>query len=910
MKTKRLTAILLCLCLVFALFPIRALAAEGQKSYVALGDSITSGYGLSDDDPGFTELVAESGGYALTNLAEDGATSADLLETLSEEETSAAVAEADLITVTIGGNDLMGALYGYLAEVYNEGKEPEAQLTAEAIEAMLTAETPDTAAITSFVTAVISDLSGFAESDQSREALAAFTGNLGSIIDRIQALNSTAAIIVINQYNPYKQAAESASGMVAMAAGLINSAFDAGVAALNGVLETVTDSGCAVADAYTAFAEAEENPCNASFADLAEINLDFHPNAFGHELIAYEVYLLLPEEGGSAEAAGVSVGGVTLTGSADSPVYARTDENGSVTTEGADETNYNIKWDGSTLTLKDAAIEMDSSDSGAIDLVSEDAAAALTIQLEGRNTLRARYGICLESYVAATLAIEGGGSLYAGGDFGGIWLDSLGAVSLSIVDADVIAAASGISGCGVHLSAGDETSASLTVDGGSLTADGVRGIWFTFGANEHDSGTASLTLGNSALVDARYGGIEVMGNGIVAGDVTPTGDGIVFDGDDGTVYGDVTLQEDVEIGAGESLALGNGASLNAGGHKVIMDGGTLDGSLAASLDESAIYYKAAGVSLSADNLTLEENGTATLTASITPDNATNQNVTWSSDPGDVVTVTPDENDSKTAVITATGTGTVTIWAAVDDEFATCTVTVNPAQYTVTVQTEGSGTASASAATAAAGTTVTLTASPDGGYDFAGWEVVSGSITIENNAFTMPAENVTVRAVFTRSSGGSPIYTPSRPSAGEPEEAAETGWAYEDGVWRYYEDGEAATGWLYTGGKWYYLDQSGVMQTGWELVNGTWYYLQSDGAMATGWQYINGTWYFLHDWGGMATGWLLRYDTTWYYLQSWGGMATGWLNLNGTWYYLYDWGGMAANTYVDGCYLSGSGAWIE
>src|SRR5699024_2975512 len=124
------------------------------------GDSITSGYGLSDDDPGFTELVAESGGYALTNLAEDGATSADLLETLSEEETAAAVAEADLITVTIGGNDLMGALYGYLAEVYNEGKEPEAQLTAEAIEAMLTAETPDTAAITSFVTAVISDLSG------------------------------------------------------------------------------------------------------------------------------------------------------------------------------------------------------------------------------------------------------------------------------------------------------------------------------------------------------------------------------------------------------------------------------------------------------------------------------------------------------------------------------------------------------------------------------------------------------------------------------------------------------------------------------------------------------------------------------------------------------------------------------
>ena len=905
MKTKRLTAILLCLCLVFALFPIRALAAEGQKSYVALGDSITSGYGLSDDDPGFTELVAESGGYALTNLAEDGAATADLLETLSEEETSAAVAEADLITVTIGGNDLMGALYGYLAEKYNE--ENGTSITAEDVAELLAGGENAAVSQIDMLTFALEAIPAFPESAAAAGALSAFEQNLADILSAVEELNPDAALIVVNQYNPY---GHLPTNVLIFDLSSVISAVDSAVRTLNAVIWNTAD-GCAVADAYTAFAEAEENPCNASFADLAEINLDFHPNAFGHELIAYEVYLLLPEEeGGSAEAAGVSVGGVTLTGSADSPAYARTDENGSVTTEGADETNYNIKWDGSTLTLKDAAIEMDSSDSGAIDLVSEDAAAALTIQLEGRNTLRARYGICLESYVAATLAIEGGGSLYAGGDFGGIQLDSLGAVSLSIVDADVIAAASGISGCGVHLSAGDETSASLTVDGGSLTADGVRGIWFTFGANEHDSGTASLTLGNSALVDARYGGIEVMGNGIVAGDVTPTGDGIVFDGDDGTVYGDVTLQEDVEIGAGESLALGSGASLNAGGHKVIMDGGTLDGSLAASLDESAIYYKAAGVSLSADNLTLEENGTATLTASITPDNATSQNVTWSSDPGDVVTVTPDENDSKTAVITATGTGTATIWAAVDDEFATCTVTVNPAQYTVTVQTEGSGTASASAATAAAGTTVTLTASPNGGYDFAGWEVVSGSITIENNAFTMPAENVTVRAVFARNSGGSSIYTPSRPSAGEPEEAAETGWAYEDGVWRYYEDGEAATGWLYAGGKWYYLDQSGVMQTGWELVNGTWYYLQSDGAMATGWQYINGTWYFLHDWGGMATGWLLRYDTTWYYLQSWGGMATGWLNLNGTWYYLYDWGGMAANTYVDGCYLSGSGAWIE
>ena len=76
-------------------------------------------------------------------------------------------------------------------------------------------------------------------------------------------------------------------------------------------------------------------------------------------------------------------------------------------------------------------------------------------------------------------------------------------------------------------------------------------------------------------------------------------------------------------------------------------------------------------------------------------------------------------------------------------------------YTVTVEIEGSGTAAASPASATAGTEIRLTADPGGSYHFDGWEIVSGNITIENNAFSMPDENVTVRAVFARdASGGS------------------------------------------------------------------------------------------------------------------------------------------------------------
>ena len=71
----------------------------------------------------------------------------------------------------------------------------------------------------------------------------------------------------------------------------------------------------------------------------------------------------------------------------------------------------------------------------------------------------------------------------------------------------------------------------------------------------------------------------------------------------------------------------------------------------------------------------------------------------------------------------------------------------PAEYTVTVTTEGNGTASASPAKAVAGEEITLTATPDGGYHFKEWQVISGGVTIKDNKFIMPSANVEVKAIF-------------------------------------------------------------------------------------------------------------------------------------------------------------------
>ena len=71
----------------------------------------------------------------------------------------------------------------------------------------------------------------------------------------------------------------------------------------------------------------------------------------------------------------------------------------------------------------------------------------------------------------------------------------------------------------------------------------------------------------------------------------------------------------------------------------------------------------------------------------------------------------------------------------------------PAEFTIPVKTDGNGTASASPAKAAAGTEITLTATPNTGYHFKEWQVISGGVTIKDDKFLMPNDNVEVKAIF-------------------------------------------------------------------------------------------------------------------------------------------------------------------
>ncbi|QNK59195.1 DUF4082 domain-containing protein [Paenibacillus sp. PAMC21692] len=72
----------------------------------------------------------------------------------------------------------------------------------------------------------------------------------------------------------------------------------------------------------------------------------------------------------------------------------------------------------------------------------------------------------------------------------------------------------------------------------------------------------------------------------------------------------------------------------------------------------------------------------------------------------------------------------------------------PDSYSIAVETEGHGTASANVASAGVNTIVELNATPEAGYIFKEWKVVSPEgLTIDGNTFTMPNEAVNVKAVF-------------------------------------------------------------------------------------------------------------------------------------------------------------------
>lgn len=110
-KTGRAIAAAAMLTIAAMTMPMPTVSAADDVdpySVVVLGDSISTGYGLEDSSKAYVSILEQHMNQKVTNLAKDGTTSSELLQSLQGDSTmQGAVAGADVIVVTIGANDIL-----------------------------------------------------------------------------------------------------------------------------------------------------------------------------------------------------------------------------------------------------------------------------------------------------------------------------------------------------------------------------------------------------------------------------------------------------------------------------------------------------------------------------------------------------------------------------------------------------------------------------------------------------------------------------------------------------------------------------------------------------------------------------------------------------------------------------------
>ena len=568
---------------------------------------------------------------------------------------------------------------------------------------------------------------------------------------------------------------------------------------------------------------------------------------------------LLPVTALAADGIELYVGGQQIT---ESGCYEKNQDGNWTKVEGSDGTEpasgqFSYAADTVTLTLNGAEISHNENVSvgsgaqypGSVIAFSQSADVSLNIVVsQGTSTITGTGGIRVMSEAGdASLSISGSGSLAVnvGGNIdSGITLIGSKDANLNIDGADVTASSNLY---GVQLQADEGYKIAATINDGNLTASGSTvGFYYSRPHSSTTGGLSSLTVSGNAVVDTE-GSIEgILNSSHNSFQVGADGEsgGIVFNGKSGTVYGNVTLQEDLEIGNDETLTIGKDASLTVPDGKTLTnngtvtteEGGTLTGNITnappkinteglsegtvnaaysqtlAATGESITWSVASGstlpdglnlendtitgtpttagdstfivtatntngsdskeytltinpapvlvtgISLNNSNLSLYTGKTATLTATVTPENATNKAVTWKSSDDTIATV--DNNGKVTAV--KEGTATITVTTEDGNKTATCTVTVtrpyippaNP-NYRIDVTTTEGGTVTKDPAAAKAGETVTLTPAPEEGYEVGDVTVTDrfgDAVEVTENpdgtyTFTMPNGQVSVNVTF-------------------------------------------------------------------------------------------------------------------------------------------------------------------
>ena len=201
-SVKRISALIMAALILAPLVLLCVYASlEKQPQLLVLGDSITTGYGLANYEPGgdpylcnsYANIIASAlgleGGSSYINKAVNGDTTGDLAELLPSLQKE--VSSAKLIIISIGGNDLL-------------------DLAPKVISMVAGRELTDYNEIIDFVKALTSDqiTSLMEDSEFLLTIAAAFIGCVYNMMDIGEFLTANAPeaeVIFLKQYNPFKE---------------------------------------------------------------------------------------------------------------------------------------------------------------------------------------------------------------------------------------------------------------------------------------------------------------------------------------------------------------------------------------------------------------------------------------------------------------------------------------------------------------------------------------------------------------------------------------------------------------------------------------------------------------------------------------------------------------------------------
>lgn len=305
--------------------------------------------------------------------------------------------------------------------------------------------------------------------------------------------------------------------------------------------------------------------------------------------------------------------------------------------EGTEPASGQFSYDAATftLTLNQAEISYDRTLAlgtkeyyGSVIAYSPSADVSLNIVVsQGTSTITGNGGIRVESTTGnASLSIKGPGSLDVEpkGSNSGITLCSSKNRNLDIDGADVTASSPALYGVYLISSTDASSTSTITVNNGSLTTggNGNVGIYY-YWSGTSNAGTSSLTVSGNAVVDTRNSQIMAQNKETVVqvGAGSDGNGGIVFNGKSGTVYGDVTLQEDLEIGNDETLTIGKDASLTVPDGKTLTNNGTINvesgGKLEGTTTGNGTLKIAPTITTQPQDVEVKENETATFNVKVT-----------------------------------------------------------------------------------------------------------------------------------------------------------------------------------------------------------------------------------------------------------------------------------------------------